>query len=169
MKTSTRRIAPALEQSAPGPSRATARVTRLRPRPSGNDANLAMPPSLGEEAWPWHMVPPIRSADRDTSEAAASAWPFSHELYQDAQSRRAALLGDLIAGAMRRVLAAALGTYRRYRQFREERATYEALHQLDDRSLRDLGFVRDEIRSVAAEITGRAERTRRTVRAKPRG
>lgn len=169
MKTSTRLTAPALEQPAPGATRATARVTRLRTRPSGNDASLATRPGLGEEAWPWHMVPPIRSEDGDTSEAAASAWPLSQELYQDAQRRRAGLLGDLIASAIRAVLAAVLGTHRRYRQFRDERATYEALHRLDDRSLRDLGFARDEIRSVAAEITGRTERSRRIVRAKPRG
>jgi hypothetical protein len=37
---------------------------------------------------------------------------------------------------------------------------YDALQQLDDHTLRDLGFDRNEIRSVAAEVTGEAEYTR---------
>jgi uncharacterized protein YjiS (DUF1127 family) len=123
-----------------------------------------MPPGLGEEARPWHMVPRIPSADRDTSEAASSAWPLSQELYRDAQWHRAALLGALIARAIRVVLAAMLRVHMRYRRFRDERATYEALRELDDRSLRDLGFARDEIRSVAAEMSGEAEHSRRLAR-----
>ena len=48
----------------------------------------------------------------------------------------------------------------RYRQRRKARATYDALRHLDDRMLRDLGFDRSEITSVAAEISGTAARTR---------
>ena len=47
-----------------------------------------------------------------------------------------------------------------YRQRRRVMATREALEQLDDRVLHDLGFDRSEIPSVAAEATGRAEFTR---------
>ena len=48
----------------------------------------------------------------------------------------------------------------RYRQRRKARATYDALRHLDDRMLRDLGFDRSEITSVAAEASGAAARTR---------
>jgi uncharacterized protein YjiS (DUF1127 family) len=54
----------------------------------------------------------------------------------------------------------ALRAQARYRRRRQEMATQEALEQLDDRVLHDLGFHRSEIRSVAAEATGKAEYTR---------
>jgi uncharacterized protein YjiS (DUF1127 family) len=48
----------------------------------------------------------------------------------------------------------------RFRIRRETRAIFHVLHGLDDRTLRDLGFHRCEIWSVAAEATGEAESTR---------
>jgi hypothetical protein len=47
-----------------------------------------------------------------------------------------------------------------YRQRRIAAETYEMLGTLDDRSLRDLGLDRMELRSAAAEAAGQAERTR---------
>ena len=47
-----------------------------------------------------------------------------------------------------------------YRKMRKAKAAYDALAQLDDRMLRDLGFHRDELASVAAEFSGQAQRTR---------
>ena len=65
-------------------------------------------------------------------------------------ARLAVLLGDLRA------------RHRRRRAARDLRA---ALNELDDRTLRDLGFHRDEIGSVAAEVHGDAPPTRvRTLR-----
>jgi hypothetical protein len=43
---------------------------------------------------------------------------------------------------------------------RARSATHAALAELDHRALRDLGFDRSEIESVAAEVEGVAERTR---------
>ena len=54
-----------------------------------------------------------------------------------------------------------------WRHWRLRRAAAETLHSLDDRTLRDLGFHRSEIGSVAAEISGRAEVT--YIRAQPAG
>jgi hypothetical protein len=45
----------------------------------------------------------------------------------------------------------------RHKQRREARAIYDALRQLDDRTLHDLGFDRSEMTSVAAEVTGEAD------------
>ena len=59
---------------------------------------------------------------------------------------------DLAAGA-RAMLAS-------YRRRREARVMRQGLHELDDRTLRDIGFTRSEIGSVVAEATGDAEWTR---------
>lgn len=56
-----------------------------------------------------------------------------------------------------------------WRRRQQASATSLALQALDARALRDLGFDRSEISSVAAEIAGDAARTRaRTVRRLPR-
>jgi uncharacterized protein YjiS (DUF1127 family) len=56
--------------------------------------------------------------------------------------------------------AVARRAYARRQQRRQARATCDALRGLDDGALRDLGFDRSEITSVAAEVTGAAESTR---------
>jgi uncharacterized protein YjiS (DUF1127 family) len=48
-------------------------------------------------------------------------------------------------------------------QGRRARATYEVLRYLDARTLRDLGLTRSEVGSVAARVSGRAERARRRI------
>jgi len=72
-----------------------------------------------------------------------------------AAPRRFSLLE--IARAVAGVAAEAIARWQRYRRARSVR---EALAGLDDRMLRDLGFHRDEIGSVAAEYAGAAESTR---------
>lgn len=71
-----------------------------------------------------------------------------------------------IARALAALVGDALASWRRYRRARQVR---DALASLDDRMLRDLGFCRDEIASVAAEYAGEAERTRMQVLQSPAG
>ena len=60
-----------------------------------------------------------------------------------------------------RALCAGLHALReRQRRWRDARAVYDALRQLDDRALHDLGFDRSELSSVAREATGGADYTR---------
>jgi uncharacterized protein YjiS (DUF1127 family) len=111
------------------------------------------------ESWARHALATNGFGDVANADVASSARPTSYRLNQDARVHRSHTLGDIIAAAIRTVDAIARRAYARYRQRRQGRATYETLRQLDDRTLRDLGFDRSEIRSVAAQLTGEAEYT----------
>jgi uncharacterized protein YjiS (DUF1127 family) len=86
--------------------------------------------------------------------------PSSYERQQAARRLRARLLGRIIARAARGIVTLLRGVSERYRAHREARLAYEALRELDDRALRDLGLDRSEIGSVSAEAAGMTERTR---------
>lgn len=98
--------------------------------------------------------------DADAAMVALPARPIvfapgdSPFLYKTAGMR------DLFAVAARWVS----GTVRRYvdawRRHQQARATYLALRELDAHMLRDLGFQRSEILSIAAEVSGEIEATR---------
>ena len=75
-------------------------------------------------------------------------------------------VGEAILHAVRKLAGSVVAWWRRRQQ---ASATYLALCALDGRELRDLGFDRSEISSVAAEIAGDADSTRaRTVPRSPR-
>ena len=86
--------------------------------------------------------------------------PSSHERHQAARRLRARLLGRVIVRAARGIVTGLRVVAERYRAHREARRAYEALRELDDRALRDLGLDRSEIGSVSSEAAGLAERTR---------
>ena len=81
-------------------------------------------------------------------------------LREFARAHRSFSLGEIIVAVIQAAGAIARRAHARHRQRRQAMATYDALRQLDDRLLRDLGFDRSEIRSVAAEVTREAEYTR---------
>jgi uncharacterized protein YjiS (DUF1127 family) len=70
--------------------------------------------------------------------------------------------------APRKIILAVIDAFRvfarqahaRRQQRRNSGAIYDALRDLDDRTLHDLGLDRSEITSIAAEVTGRAEPAR---------
>jgi uncharacterized protein YjiS (DUF1127 family) len=70
------------------------------------------------------------------------------------------VIESAIATAIRALAAGARDAYARHRQRREARVIRDALHELDDRTLQDLGLNRNEIASIAAEATGQTECTR---------
>jgi uncharacterized protein YjiS (DUF1127 family) len=121
-------------------------------------------PAINEndiEAWARHArgVNGL-GGDAEADAPAASARPSSYELQRAARIERAFTLAEIIAEIVWKVGAFARRAYVRYRQHREASALRETLRQLDDRMLRDLGFDRSEISSVAAEFTRQAETTR---------
>lgn len=131
---------------------------------AGNDPTCDDPADSRNEIEAWAQR--ARAANGSGNAAAAdfaTAWPSSYELYQAARANRAFVLGEMVASALKSVRAIVRLAYRRYQHYRQKSAVYDTLSQLDDRTLRDLGFDRSEIRSVAAEWAGEAEATRMRV------
>ncbi len=83
-----------------------------------------------------------------------------YPLRQSARDHRAFVLRRIIVAAIRAAAAIARSAYVRHLTRRRARDIYTALHGLDDRTLRDLGFDRSEIGSVAAEAVGEAASAR---------
>lgn len=94
------------------------------------------------------------------ADVVSTEWPTTHELYVAARSRRAFVLGEILAAMVDAAGAAARRWIGRYRERRRAAAAREALRELDDRTLHDIGLDRSEIASVTAEWTGDAERSR---------
>jgi uncharacterized protein YjiS (DUF1127 family) len=69
-------------------------------------------------------------------------------------------LQAFFAAAIRAARALARREYARHQQHRQMKSICDLLRDLDDHTLRDLGFHRSEISSVAAEMAGAAECTR---------
>jgi len=135
-------------------------IVILRRGSPGNDANYENLAISDIDAWARHAFAANGFGDVAIIDTTPSARPTSYELHRDAHVHRSFTLGEIIIVAMQAVAAFASQALARHRQRRRARSTYDALRQLDDRTLRDLGFERSEIRSVAAELTGETECTR---------
>jgi uncharacterized protein YjiS (DUF1127 family) len=75
-------------------------------------------------------------------------------------THRSFSLGKIVIAAINAARAIARQTHARYQQRQHASAIYDALRELDDRTLHDLGLDRSEITSVAAEVTGEAKPAR---------
>ena len=91
----------------------------------------------------------------------------SVELYHSARAHRSYQLREIVNAT----LQAAGDLWRQmvadWNRRRCAKATYAALRTLDPRILRDLGFHRSELLSVAAEVAGVTDSTRITARHSP--
>ena len=148
-------------REAPAPGAST-RIIPLR-QPSASDRTAVREAVAGNAA-------PRRSAgdSGSTAETIPSDWSSSYALYMAARAHRAFVLGELAAVAVQAVADAAHALVQRYRRMRRASAAREALRQLDDRTLHDLGIDRSEIASIAAESAGAAEQSRTQVVRGPR-
>lgn len=132
--------------------------------------DLASPPDLGGKAL--HFAKASRSRAANTDRVSADSGPphladpaptrrlASYQLYHVARAHRSFTLGAILGTMLEAAVASARRAYAGYRQWRRAAAVYNALRGLDDHTLRDLGFDRSEIRSVAAEFAGEAESAR---------
>jgi uncharacterized protein YjiS (DUF1127 family) len=131
----------------------------LRRGPAGNDAVGEDPAISADEVerWAQHARAANGLGDVATLDTPATARQTSYEAHQAASAHRSFTLGEIIVVVLQAAGAIARRAYARHKQRRQARAIYDALRQLDDRTLHDLGFERREITSVAAEFTGEAE------------
>lgn len=128
---------------------------------AGNDAASGDPATFGDddiELSAQHATDGVGGTA--TIDTAASAQLPKYELHRGARAQRSLMLGEIAVAAIRAAFAIARRAHARHRKRREAWAVRDALRELDDRTLRDLGFDRSEIRAVAADITGEAEHTR---------
>jgi len=102
------------------------------------------------------------SAGSDAAiEAIVRTKPGARELHDAGRARRSYALGEILAAMATAVADLARDMYARNVRRRQARAVRAAFGELDAHTLRDLGLDRSEIGSLAAEVTGGAERTRR--------
>jgi uncharacterized protein YjiS (DUF1127 family) len=139
--------------------------------PAVNDASCGPPvPCTGGRFAPprWEIL--FESGDDYVAspDEPMFGWSTSYEVFQAARARRAAVMAAFLRRAARTLGESIGGLWERYRRRHQSRSIYHALQALDDRTLRDLGFHRCEIGSVAAEAAGEAEHTRMRVTRAPR-
>ena len=84
----------------------------------------------------------------------------SVELYHPARAHRSYQLREIVKATLQAVGDVVRRMATRWKHEQRARATYASLRSLDARVLRDLGFHRSELMSVAAEVAGMAESTR---------
>lgn len=142
-------------------------VKRTYPRlnaskPAVNDEDFSGAAEL--EAWARRACAANGFGDANVAAPAAAAGAGAGagaiEVHADALKFRSAsfwaicfAIGEAIGTALER-------TVTRWREQRDLRRTYRALGNLDARTLKDIGFGKHEAGSIAAELAGRAERTR---------
>ena len=113
----------------------------ILPRGSaGNDATCEDPAISNDDAEPWaqHALAANGFGDVATTDTESSARPTSDQVYQAARALRSLTLGKLIVAAIQAVGAIVRRAHARHRQRRPERNIYGTIHELDDRTLRDL-------------------------------
>ena len=141
---------------------ASTRIVPLRQPSAGN--RLAGLEAVAGNTAPWRA-----SGDVSAVETIPSDWSSAYALYMAARANRAFVLGEFAAIAVEAVADVARALVQRYREMRRAAVVREALHQLDDRTLHDLGIDRSEIASIAAESAGAAEESRAQIVRAPTG
>jgi uncharacterized protein YjiS (DUF1127 family) len=129
---------------------------------AGNDATHEAQVLTGDpvESLDGNAVVPCTLDNIAATHIAASARPASYAMYHAARTHRALILCGFFVAAIRAVGVIARRIVAGRRQHRRAVIVSEELQRLDDETLRDLSLDRSELTSLAAEVTGVAERTR---------
>lgn len=127
-------------------------------RTAVNDADFSGAAEL--DAWARHAFGASGFGDAEVVPAAAGAAADGDGNDAAARQHRSASLVAIVATLGSAVGEALRNAVQRWQQQRRLRRTYLALAGLDERTLKDIGIGSHEAGSVAAELVGRAERTR---------
>lgn len=127
-------------------------------RHSANEANITSHDEC--EATAWRALAAGGIGRVGVPRNSGSHHPSATEVKAAARIERARRVSNFAAKAWRAVTNRLQRWLVRARQRRQARATYLALRNLDARTLRDIGFDRSEILSVAAEVAGIADSNR---------
>ncbi|HQR20933.1 MAG TPA: DUF1127 domain-containing protein [Burkholderiaceae bacterium] len=135
-------------------------TSAVRTGEASNDRAFA--PATGDaaelEAWSRRAAAASGFGDAADATGGDSAGSYQHQL--QARAARHAGLSAAFAVMTGTVIDAAHRALASWRRARDAHATYRALSRLDARTLRDVGLDRSELRSVAAELAGEADRSR---------
>ena len=128
--------------------------------PASNDAAPVDPLSSHEqvEVWTRHAV--AANGFGATPEVVSLTKPSASDVQKAARAYRSYALGEILVALMAHVAEIGREVAARWAKRRRARDVNAAFGELDDRALHDLGMHRSEIGSLAAEVTGDAERTR---------
>lgn len=140
----------ALEEIAPRDASAdgAAPVFVLRRESASNDGTYAQSATNRDRIEPWAARAVATNGWGDVATADV------------AYSPRSFIIGEIIVAILQAIGAVARRAYARHEQRRQATAVYDTLSGLDDRTLRDLGLYRGELKSVAADMTREAACTR---------
>lgn len=122
-----------------------------------NEANFDRAAVL--EAWARHAAVANGFGESPLPTGAVTAPPAASLATN--RGDRSASFGAIVAAVGSAIAAAARRAWQRWREQRDLRRTVVALAELDERTLKDIGVSGQEIGSLAAELAGRAERSRR--------
>jgi uncharacterized protein YjiS (DUF1127 family) len=128
---------------------------RRTPRgaPAANDdCCVELSASSAIDGWARHASGANGFGDAAWQSSPSSLPVASTGIQRRARTARAQAIAELIATSLASVWAAMDRAYEWYCTYRIARETYRALRMLDDRTLRDLGYDRSEIESVATEV-----------------
>ncbi|MFO1313219.1 MAG: DUF1127 domain-containing protein [Burkholderiales bacterium] len=134
-------------------SLSTLRRVRGDTAAANEDASVELAAVDIVEAWARHASAASGFGDAMLAFPVAASRPAAHELERHARFARAQAIGGIAATFVASTGAALRRAWASYRAYRAVRQTMWELRGLDDRMLRDLGFHRSEIESVAIEVS----------------
>lgn len=126
--------------------------------PAVNDAEFSAAAEL--DVWARRTFAANGFGDADLAPPSTAPAERATEVRLTAQEHRSASFRQICVAVGETISDSIWRTFARWREYRALRRTYNALADLDERTLKDIGLGAGEAGSIAAELAGRAEHTR---------